>query len=76
MLSQGDVRRGVNVQPILHPAVEENASRLRYFITSEHNEQQLRYTVHAMVEEIEKIGPRYLPRHGRHDGQDLACRWA
>ena len=54
--------RGVNVQPILHPAVEESASRLRYFITACHSDRQIRYTVDAMVEELEKIDPRCLTR--------------
>ena len=54
--------RGVNVQPILHPAVEESAARLRFFITSLHTPEELRYTVDAMVEELEKIDPKYLRR--------------
>jgi 7-keto-8-aminopelargonate synthetase-like enzyme len=54
-LSKAMLARGVSVQPILHPAVEESASRLRYFITARHNERQLRYTVRATVEELEKI---------------------
>ena len=54
-LSKAMLARGVNVQPILHPAVEESASRLRYFITARHNQRQLRHTVRAMVEELEKI---------------------
>ncbi len=52
--------RGVNVQPILHPAVEESASRLRFFVTSLHTEQQIRFTVDALTEELEKINPDYL----------------
>ena len=59
-LSKAMFARGVNVQPILHPAVEESASRLRYFITARHNEQQLRYTIDAMVEELEKIDASHL----------------
>jgi len=59
-LSKAMLARGVNVQPILHPAVEESASRLRYFITTCHNEEQLRYTIDAMVEELEKIDPGHL----------------
>ncbi len=46
--------RGINVQPILHPAVEEKAARLRFFLTSAHTEQQLRYTVDCVAEELEK----------------------
>ncbi|WP_370934806.1 aminotransferase class I/II-fold pyridoxal phosphate-dependent enzyme [Amycolatopsis sp. cg13] len=37
--------RGVVVDPILYPAVEEEQARLRFFITSEHREDQLRYAV-------------------------------
>ena len=61
-LSKAMFERGVNVQPILHPAVEESASRLRYFINTKHSEQQIRYTIDAMVEELEKINPRHLRR--------------
>lgn len=32
---------GVNVQPILHPAVEERAARLRFFVCSTHTERQI-----------------------------------
>lgn len=37
--------RGVVVDPILYPAVEEEQARLRFFITSEHRKDQLRYAV-------------------------------
>jgi 8-amino-7-oxononanoate synthase len=64
-LSKAMFARGVNVQPILHPAVEESASRLRYFITACHSEEQIRYTVDAMAEELEKIDPSHLAHaHG------------
>lgn len=36
---------GVNVLPIIHPAVPEGQARLRFFITSEHTEEQIRETV-------------------------------
>jgi 8-amino-7-oxononanoate synthase len=61
-LSRAMLARGVNVQPILHPAVEESASRLRYFITASHQPEQLRYTIEAMVEELQKIDPGHLVR--------------
>jgi 7-keto-8-aminopelargonate synthetase-like enzyme len=60
LLSKALLARGVNVQPILHPAVEESAARLRYFITAKHTEQQIRYTIDAMVEELEKIDAGHL----------------
>jgi len=61
-LSQAMERRGVNVQPILHPAVEEKAARLRFFITSTHTEEQIRYTVEVLAEELGKIDPAYVGR--------------
>lgn len=57
--SRAMARRGVNVQPILHPAVEERAARLRFFLTSEHTEEQIRYTIKALVEELARISPLY-----------------
>jgi 8-amino-7-oxononanoate synthase len=65
-LSQALYERGFNVQPILHPAVEEKATRLRFFITSDHTEQQIRDAVNAVVEELEKIDPRYLSGAAAH----------
>ncbi len=56
--------RGINVQPILHPAVEESAARLRFFLTSQHTEAQIRQTIEAIVEELEKINPAHLVSAG------------
>jgi 8-amino-7-oxononanoate synthase len=61
-LSKAMLARGVNVLPILHPAVEESAARLRFFITTLHSPEQIRYTIDVMVEELEKISPDYLRR--------------
>jgi len=47
--------KGINVQPILHPAVEEKAARLRFFITSAHAEEQIRYTVNCTAEALAKL---------------------
>jgi 8-amino-7-oxononanoate synthase len=41
LLSQHLFEQGYNVQPILYPAVEEEAARLRFFITSDHTESQI-----------------------------------
>ncbi|MCC9607070.1 aminotransferase class I/II-fold pyridoxal phosphate-dependent enzyme [Blastopirellula sp. JC732] len=54
-LSRNLYARGINVQPILYPAVEEKAARLRFFITSEHKEKQIRDTVDATAEELAKL---------------------
>lgn len=54
--------RGINVQPIMYPAVEESAARLRFFITSLHTDEQIRTTVAATSEELAKIDPAYARR--------------
>ncbi len=42
--------RGVYVLPIMYPTVPENASRLRFFISSTHTEEQIRFTVASLSE--------------------------
>ena len=36
------VNHGINVQPVIHPAVEEKAARLRFFLTETHTEADMR----------------------------------
>jgi 7-keto-8-aminopelargonate synthetase-like enzyme len=55
MLSQALAARKINVQPIVHPAVEENAARLRFFISATHTEEEIRYAVQVLSEELNKI---------------------
>ena len=40
---------GINVQPIIYPAVEERAARLRLFVSSLHTESQLRSAVETLA---------------------------
>ena len=47
--------RGINVQPILYPAVPEKSARLRFFISCEHTQEQIRQTVQAVVEESRRL---------------------
>jgi 8-amino-7-oxononanoate synthase len=47
--------RGINVQPILHPAVPEHSARLRFFITTNHSEAQILDTVSALADELAKL---------------------
>ena len=65
-LSRALFARGINVQPILYPAVEEKAARLRFFITSQHTADQIRRTVAAVAEELAKIDPCYAEGPGRN----------
>jgi 8-amino-7-oxononanoate synthase len=50
-LSHALFERGIHVQPILYPAVPEKAARLRFFMSCEHSEEQIRETVHVLREE-------------------------
>lgn len=54
-LAQALFDRGINVQPILPPAVPEHSARLRFFITTNHNEAQIRDTVNAITDELAKL---------------------
>ena len=67
MVSKAMLARGINVRPILHPAVEESAARLRFFITSEHTEEEIRYAVDALAEELERLSPEYLAGEGSRE---------
>jgi 8-amino-7-oxononanoate synthase/acyl carrier protein len=67
-LSRAMFDRGINVQPILYPAVEERAARLRFFITASHTEEQLRHSIDVTAEEVERINPKYLDQVGPVQG--------
>jgi 8-amino-7-oxononanoate synthase len=54
-LSSALLRRGINVNPILYPAVPEELARLRFFVTSCHTEEQIRNTVAVLAEELELL---------------------
>ncbi|GIW93718.1 MAG: fatty acyl-AMP ligase [Pirellulaceae bacterium] len=69
-LSQRLFERGINVQPILYPAVEEKAARLRFFITACHTDEQIDMTVDAVADELEAIAPEALQAgNGRADAR-------
>lgn len=54
-LARALFERGINVQPILPPAVPEHAARLRFFITTNHSQQQVRDTVSAVADELARL---------------------
>jgi 8-amino-7-oxononanoate synthase len=70
-LAQAMFRRGVNVQPILYPAVPERAARLRFFVTASHTEEQVRDTVAILLEESRRVAsePSDLAAVARHLGK-------
>lgn len=70
-LGQALFARGINVQPILYPAVPERAARLRFFLTAAHTEQQIRDAVALVIEEQRAVAaePTDLAAVARHLGR-------
>jgi 8-amino-7-oxononanoate synthase len=54
-LSQALFDRGINVHPILYPAVPDRSARLRFFLTTNHSEAQIRTTVSAVADELANL---------------------
>jgi 8-amino-7-oxononanoate synthase len=54
-LAQAMFDAGVNVQPILYPAVPERSARLRFFMSSTHTEAQIRQTVEIMADAVVRV---------------------
>ena len=46
---------GINAQPILYPAVPENETRIRIFMTSLHTKEQIRRSVDTIARHWRKI---------------------
>jgi 8-amino-7-oxononanoate synthase len=55
-LSQALFERGINVQPILYPAVPESSARLRFFLSAAHEEAQIHATIAALAEAMAAAG--------------------
>ena len=64
-LSNALFERGINVQPIIYPAVEEKAARLRFFLCSSHSDRQIRHTVDAVAEELARLARKASPLRSR-----------
>jgi 8-amino-7-oxononanoate synthase len=48
-IAQALFERGVSVHPIVYPAVAENAARLRFFLSADHGEEQVRSAVETLA---------------------------
>jgi 8-amino-7-oxononanoate synthase len=55
MLSQRLLERGINVQPVMHPAVPAKASRLRFFLTAAHTDAEMAAAIEATAEELTQV---------------------
>lgn len=54
-LSTALFKRGINVQPILYPAVPEKCARLRFFMSCQHTEAHILQTILAIAEELQSL---------------------
>ena len=54
-LSEALRAHGVSAYPIVYPAVEEEAARIRFFVAADHTEEQIRYSVAKTAEEYFRL---------------------
>ena len=54
-LSNALADRGIDAPPIIYPAVEEQAARLRFFLTADHTEAQIRQTIGILSVELARL---------------------
>lgn len=54
-LSQRLLEHGINVQPMIAPAVTESSARLRFFLASSHTAEQINSAVDAVATQLESI---------------------
>ena len=57
-LSNDLLDEGINVLPIIHPAVPEGMARLRFFITCNHTDEQIRHAVEATARKLKLLEDR------------------
>jgi len=54
-ISEGLYKQGINAQPILHPAVAESEARVRFFITAQHEPEQIQRTVDVCAQTFNSL---------------------
>lgn len=55
LVSAALFEHGINVQPILYPAVPEKSARLRFFISCEHTEFQIQKAIELLAIELARL---------------------
>ena len=55
ILAQRLLERGYNLVPAIFPGVAENQARLRFFLTSQHSQEQIDAVLDTTAEELERI---------------------
>ncbi len=59
-LTERLLERGINALPIIYPAVPLKGARIRFFITSEHTEEQICQTVLVVKYELDRLNRSLL----------------
>jgi len=54
-LSQALFRQGIDVLPMVYPAVPDNSARLRFFVNCTHTPEQIRFALDAVALELEAL---------------------
>ena len=54
-LSQALLRQGIDVLPMVYPAVPDNAARLRFFVNCTHTPEQIRFAMDVLAPELESL---------------------
>ncbi|WP_019504399.1 aminotransferase class I/II-fold pyridoxal phosphate-dependent enzyme [Pleurocapsa sp. PCC 7319] len=54
-LSQNLFKQGINVPFMIYPSVPQHGARLRFFITCNHSEEQISFTVDTLTKELNKL---------------------
>ena len=54
-LSQALLRQGIDVMPMVYPAVLYNSARLRFFVNCIHTPEQIRFTLDVVASELEAL---------------------
>ena len=55
ILAQRLLERGYNLVPAIFPGVAENQARLRFFLTSQHSQEQIDGVLDATAEELDRV---------------------
>lgn len=55
LLATAMFKRKINVLPIIYPAVEDSAARLRFFLSYSHSEEQITRALEIVAEELPKV---------------------
>jgi 8-amino-7-oxononanoate synthase len=65
LLSHRLQEQGINVQPIVYPAVADDSARLRFFLSSTHSSEQLVWTAECVAETLATIRKEFPVPVGR-----------